>query len=78
MVHFFYNLDYDGHPPDGTDMSPLQLHARMFALADHYDVLSLSTITVEKYSSRSAVSCMPIEFLASVQDIYETTPVRIR
>jgi hypothetical protein len=78
MVHFFYNLDYDDDLPDGMDMSPLQLHTRMFALADQYDIPSLSTIAVEKYSSRCAASWMPMEFLASVQDIYETTPVCIR
>jgi hypothetical protein len=50
----------------------------MFALADQYDILDLGNIAVEKYSSRCAASWMPMEFLASVQEIYKTTPACIR
>jgi speckle-type POZ protein len=78
MINFFYNMDYDDDLPDEADMSPLQLHARMFALADQYDIPGLSTIALEKYSSRCAVSWVPMEFLASIQDVYETTPICIR
>lgn len=39
MVHFFYNVDYHDELPEGVDISPLQLHARMFALADQYELL---------------------------------------
>lgn len=78
MVAFLYNFDYDNDMPDEPDMSLLQLHARMFALADQYDIPSLGTLALRKYSSRCTVSWNPIEFLGSIQIVYETTPSCIR
>ena len=77
MVAFLYDFDYDDDVPDEADMSLLQLHARMFALADQYDVPSLGALSLRKYS-RCTVSWNPIEFLVSIQDVYETTPSCIR
>lgn len=74
MVHFFYSMDYDDEMPDGVDMSPLQLYTRMFALADLYGISSMSAFAVEKYTSRCDAAWMPTEFLASIHDVYETTP----
>jgi len=66
MVNFFYNMDYDDDLPDEADMSPLQLHAQIFVLADQYDIPGLSTIALKKYPYRCAVSWVPMEFLASI------------
>lgn len=77
MVRFFYDMDYDDNLPEETDMSLLQLHARMFALADVYDIPGLRAIAQEKYSSRCAV-WRPREFLESIHDVYERTPTTIR
>jgi speckle-type POZ protein len=78
MVAFLYDFDYDDDVPDEADISLLQLHARMFALADQYDVPSLGALSLRKYSSRCTVSWNSIKFLVSVQDVYETTPSCIR
>jgi hypothetical protein len=78
MVTFFYNTDYDDDLPDGTELSLLQLHTRMFALADQYEILNLSTIAAKKYCSRCAVSWTPTEFLASIRDVYGSTPSCVR
>ncbi|KAF2802865.1 uncharacterized protein BDZ99DRAFT_548055, partial [Mytilinidion resinicola] len=77
MVSFFYDMDYDDNLPEETDISLLQLHARMFALADEYDIQGLSTIAQEKYSSRCAV-WRPREFLESIHDVYGRTPTTTR
>ena len=74
MVTFFYNADYDDELPDGTEFSRLQLHIRMFALADKYDIPDLSIVAAKKYSSGCDTSWNPSEFLTSIRDVYETTP----
>ena len=44
MVRFFYSMSYDDDIPEATEqdtpphISLLQLHARMFALGDRYDI----------------------------------------
>ncbi|PVH98932.1 hypothetical protein DM02DRAFT_530236, partial [Periconia macrospinosa] len=74
LVTFFYRMDYNDDLPDGTNLSPLQLHVRMFALADQYDIPDLATVAAEKYSSECSASWVPADFLASIPDIYESTP----
>lgn len=78
MVAFFYNLDYDNDLPEEADMSLLQLHVRMFALADQYDIPGLSVLAADKYSSRCVVTWRPMEVLTSIPDVYGTTPLYIR
>ena len=84
MVDFFYNMSYDDDIPEETEqetvpcISPLQLHARMFALGDRYDIAGLREAAVKKYSSRCATAWMPLEFLESISDLYERTPASIR
>ena len=78
LVDFFYSSEYDDCLPEEADISLLQLHARMFALADQYDIPGLSHLAAEKYFSRCTASWEPLEFLVSLQDVYETTPVSTR
>ncbi|PSN58851.1 hypothetical protein BS50DRAFT_538210 [Corynespora cassiicola Philippines] len=73
MVAFFYEADYVEDLPDGAEVSPLQLHVRMFALADQYDIPDLGMIAAKKYSSRCTKPWIPMEFLESVRDVYDTT-----
>lgn len=74
LVVFLYNFDYDNDLPDELGISLLQLHARMFALADQYDIPDLGTVALRKYYSRCKVSWDPVEFLLSIHEVYETTP----
>lgn len=78
LVNFFYSSEYDDCLPEDANVSLLQLHARMFSLADQYDIPSLSNLAAEKYSSRCIASWTPLELLVSLQDVYETTPLSIR
>ena len=84
MVQFFYSMSYDDDIPEVTEgeteplISLLQLHARMFALGDRYDIPGLRDKAVKKYSSRCALSCEPLEFIESICDVYERTPSSIR
>lgn len=81
MVQFFYSMSYDDDIPEretGSFISLLQLHARMFALGDRYDIPGLSEVAVNKFSSRCAASWEPLQFLESICDIYERTPSSVK
>ncbi|KAK6810547.1 hypothetical protein RU639_013718 [Aspergillus parasiticus] len=73
-LEYFYVGDYTGLSQDDDsacpEMSALQLHARVFALADKYDVQSLCDLSVEKYSSKLQDHFDVVEFLYSVPDVY--------
>ena len=75
-------MDYDTSMLEDTEtesppqMSPLQLHARMFTLGDRYDISGLRSVAAKKYSSRCDVS-EPLEFIDSIYDVYEGTPASI-
>lgn len=84
MVEFFYSMSYDDEIPEETEQeagyrfSLLQLHARMFALGDRYDIPGLRDVAVKKYSSRGVVYWEPVEYLESIYDVYRRTPASIR
>lgn len=84
MVSFFYSMNYDDEIPEetgcetGPPISLLQLHARMFALGDRYDIPGLRDLAVKKYSSRAAVPGVPLELLESIYDVYKGTPASVR
>lgn len=83
MVNFFYSMDYDDDISEVTEqetgprLSLLQLHARMFALGDRYDIPGLRDVAVKKHSSRCAVSCDPLELIESICDVYERTTASV-
>ena len=78
LVDFFYRSEYDDCLPEDADVSLLQLHAKMFALGDQYNIPSLSNLAAEKYSARCTASWTPLELLVSLEDVYEATPHSIR
>ena len=87
MVQFFYSMNYDDDIPEEIEateretvsrISLLQLHARMFALGDRYDIPGLRDVAVKKYSSRCTVFWESLEFLESICDVYGRTPSSVQ
>ncbi|KAF4534675.1 Kelch domain-containing protein [Lasiodiplodia theobromae] len=80
MVDFFYTNDYQLDPSDAENLddsfsaSSLQIHARMFALADKYDIGELCTLASSKYSWELMDSNSLVEFFDSIHDVYSLTP----
>lgn len=80
MVDFFYTNDYQLDPSDAENSddcfsaSSLQIHARMFALADKYDIGGLCTLASSKYSRDLMDSNSLVEFFDSIHDVYSLTP----
>ncbi|KAK7178354.1 BTB/POZ domain-containing protein [Paraphaeosphaeria sporulosa] len=77
MIRFFYKMDYDGDLPEGEIQSNLQLHARMFALGDQYDIAGVCASAEAKYWQMCIKAWDPLDFLSSVPVIYESTPTSV-
>ena len=74
LVQFFYSMDYDDILPENADVFLLKLHAKMFALADRFEIPDLLSVVANKYSFRCLTSWEPLEFLSSIQDVYDGRP----
>lgn len=83
LVSFLYTANYDDtvDTPE-TESSPpissLQLHARVFALADKYSVSGLSELCIMKYKRGLEYRLDPVEFIQSIPDVYTLTPAPVR
>jgi hypothetical protein len=82
LLQYFYTGDYiemsEEDDSAHSDMSALQLHARVFALADKYDVKDLCVLSAEKYSSRLEKDFNVVDFLESIPDVYHLTAPQVR
>jgi hypothetical protein len=83
MVGYLYTADYSEEFTDSEGeciptISSLQVHARMFALADKYDIQGLRVLSTTKYSCRLKRFSTSIEFLESVPDVYSLTATPVR
>jgi hypothetical protein len=87
LIDYFYTADYDecvvsaGETEYGPVVSGFQVHTRMFALADKYDIEGLRILSVEKYSRRlkeASTSPKYQEFLESVPEVYDLPPPSAR
>ena len=77
LVAFFYHTDYEKASTEGTSESPFQLHARMFALADQYDIPELLLRAAERYRETCVNSWDSLDFLSSISTVYESTPASV-
>jgi hypothetical protein len=59
LVQFLYNMGHDDVKSSDASVSVLQLHARMFALVDKYEILDLLSIAANRYSAKYRTSGNP-------------------
>jgi len=83
LIDYFYTADYNENVDQPNTeshqrVSILQVHARMFALADKYDIGGLRVLSAEKFSSRFKSSPDGLELLESVPDVYTLTPPSVK
>ncbi|PTU19813.1 hypothetical protein P175DRAFT_0524143 [Aspergillus ochraceoroseus IBT 24754] len=83
LVDYLYTLDYNENlrtlnQECPSPISGLQVHARMFALADKYDIKALQVLSSEKYSNMLESSSIGSEFLGSIPDVYTLTPPSVK
>jgi hypothetical protein len=79
MMDYFYAGDYGdtGLGKEGEPHSILDFHAKIFALADKYDVELLRKRAVDHYKYRLK-KCDALEFLENISVVYGSTPPPIR
>jgi hypothetical protein len=80
MIEFFYTGDYIAVTSIEIEEEPftiLDLHAKVFALADKYDAQSMCERAVNRYKHRLK-SCEAQEFMTSIVTIYRDTFPTIR
>lgn len=73
MVKFFYTFDYD-NAPTPPEISPLGLHARIYTIADKYEVLVLKSIALAKLKSCLSASYKDAKIM--VEGTYGVTEAR--
>ncbi|AEO59864.1 hypothetical protein MYCTH_2020741, partial [Thermothelomyces thermophilus ATCC 42464] len=91
MVEYFYTGNYKdcGEPtqdpsketPECSDeegLTALCIHARVFALAEMYQVDGLQSLAVTKYGKALARSTNIQDLLDSIPDVYQLTPCTVR
>jgi hypothetical protein len=72
MIEFFYAGDYSAVTTSEDEKDPftiLDLHAKVFALADKYDAQSLCEQAINQYRQRLK-GCGAHEFMASIGTVY--------
>jgi speckle-type POZ protein len=71
LIDYFYTADYNENVDQPNTeshqrVSILQVHARMFALADKYDIEGLRQLSLGKFRKANSA----LELLESVPDVY--------
>lgn len=71
MLNFLYTSDYEIEAEDshGTN-SPLNLHARLYTIADKYGIDSLLALVAEKYRDLLRQNPGVEDYLASISQVY--------
>lgn len=91
MVDYFYLDNYEDrneqpedpseekpNRSDDEELSALRIHARMFALADMYQVDGLQKLAVAKYGKAMNKNPRIEDILESIPDVYQLTPSSVR
>lgn len=73
LISFFYSMDYDDGLAESSNESIFQLHARMFASADAYDIPGLLSRENGKYRERCIKAWDSLEFLLAVPAVFKLT-----
>ncbi|MCJ1387913.1 hypothetical protein MMC18_000756 [Xylographa bjoerkii] len=81
MVDYLYRLDYEDEPsiqyfesPEG----PLLINARVYAIADKYDISTLKTVAVQKTTKFLKMSWDEENFIAAFGLVWNATPIQDR
>lgn len=81
MIDFFYTLDYQPSPPTatggttqaGAELPNIVHHARVYAIADKYDVRTLRELATSKFTRACELWWDNGEFAQAALEAYSTT-----
>jgi speckle-type POZ protein len=69
-LRYLYGFNY----ADGVDLPQMVFNAQVYALADKYDILALTTLAAAKFEELAKAGWNTTDFLHSIKVIYESTP----
>lgn len=80
MIHYFYNVDYDYHIKDLTQvrLSGTIYNLRMYAIADKYMVLPLKQLALKRFELRCTYGWTLGQFVEAIEEVYSTPMVHER
>lgn len=73
MLEFMYRFDYDAGGSDQDSVSPLIFHAKVYSIADKYEVLVLKSQAREKFAKLVRTSWDMDDFPYAITEIYSST-----
>jgi hypothetical protein len=74
MIDFLYCLDYHDHRQDETEESALMVNAKVYIMADKYDIQPLKVWAVTKYQEVLRTVWNSNSFAESARLIFDNTP----
>jgi speckle-type POZ protein len=78
MLNFMYLFNYDASGGDQARASPMIFNAKVYSIADKYDVVALKSQAKEKFE-KAAESCWNMEdFPPAISEVYSSTPATDR
>jgi speckle-type POZ protein len=78
MLNFMYLFDYNASSGDQARASPMIFNAKVYSIADKYDVMALKSQAKEKFE-KAAKSCWNMEdFPPAISEVYSSTPATDR
>ncbi len=72
MVDYLYIFDYSVAPEDEID--PILLHARVYIIADEFNIPALKMLAKEKFEQLATFDCNNSSFSLAISEIYELPP----
>ena len=72
FIHYLYNFDYEASGQ--TELAPIVLDVRMFAIADRYFVTPLKQLAATKFAEKAKKEWESVAFADAVAEVYTTIP----
>ena len=76
FIHYLYNFDYGEYTNRQTDVVPIVLDVRMYAIAEKYFVAPLKKLAADKFETRAQTEWNTPSFADAAAEVYDSTADR--
>jgi speckle-type POZ protein len=74
MLRFMYTFDYDASSNAKSGSSPMVFNAKVYSIADKYEVLSLKSYAKQKFETTVETCWDMDDFPYAIAEVYNSTP----
>ncbi|PQE33412.1 BTB POZ domain protein [Rutstroemia sp. NJR-2017a WRK4] len=74
MLRFMYTFDYDASSSAKSSSSPMVFNAKVYSIADKYEVLSLKSYAKQKFETTVETCWDMDDFPHAIAEVYNSTP----